>query len=188
MSILPKDTDFADVASAELTVPQSPPIPETMSQLLRAAVADARALLPSPDFTFDLDSWIRPICGVCYVCVAGAWLVRSNKFDVESLRHPLSLDYDGPVAREAVWAARVINMLRSGSFLEAYVTFDCGPNVDESSLYSVSYLHYKNELLKLGVPLNVKITQPVLGVPRKVWGAYFDTLDTVADLLQARGL
>ncbi len=90
-------------------------LPDTLSALLRLAVADARKVAKLPGYRLEMWSWHFPekVRGrqVCSVCMAGAVIANT-------LQTPRDLEC-GPGQFEQTNHLEAINAMRTGSFLSA---------------------------------------------------------------------
>jgi hypothetical protein len=98
-------------------------LPDTLSGLLRLAVADAQKCANDPRYVLQMGSWHEPGLKRCSVCMAGAVMAQSLNADprIQVLPEDYQDEYD----------LMAIDEMRCGDMLGAASTLGLMPNADQ---------------------------------------------------------
>ncbi len=110
-------------AEVTLTEPATPPPPATLHELLAMAIKDFREVLSDPHYRVCMNLWYdeRKEEGICYVCLAGAFVSQRMK----------------PVGDQICWetvppewqrALEALNFVRAGYVTQALGEYYCNKN------------------------------------------------------------
>jgi hypothetical protein len=99
-------------------------LPDTLSGLLRLAVADAQKCANDPRYVLQMGSWHEPGLKRCSVCMAGAVMAQSLNTQLHAVAFPE--DYD-----DSEYALMAIDEMRCGDVLGAASTLGLMPNADQ---------------------------------------------------------
>lgn len=91
--------------------------PKKLSEALRQAVADAKALEVTPGYRLNMFTWHSPRTGSkpCEVCMAGAVMARRRMVGIRVGADPM--DYTDPLTTSSLFA---VDSMRRGMFALAY--------------------------------------------------------------------
>lgn len=96
------------------------PLPDKLSDLLRLALEDARAVAALPNHRFNMERWITNYkSGACETCLGGAVLLNSLQVSLPdpSVRPVYSLE-SGNLGEKVINSIRRLNDFRQGEWYE----------------------------------------------------------------------
>lgn len=88
-------------------------LPNSLSKLLRVAIADLRKVRKDPRYTIDPDTWHSPNQKTCEVCMAGAIMAKTLKVKNSDCSYPG--DFSPIINRKLV----ALDMARNGDIVWA---------------------------------------------------------------------
>ena len=99
-----------------------PPVPSSLSQLLRMGIRETVALARDPDYYPTSKSWHEPYHGVCHACLSGA-LMRGVLLCTPAPQSHFRPGTTRNHWHKALWA---LEYVREGSLFEAHMElFNC---------------------------------------------------------------
>ena len=104
-----------------------PPVPSSLSQLLRMGIRETVALARDPDYYPTSKSWHEPYHGVCHACLSGA-LMRGVLLCTPAPQSHFRPGTTRNHWHKALWA---LEYVREGSLFEAHMELFNLPNAEE---------------------------------------------------------